>query len=46
MALLLKFCLSQDHMALEISKRYFYSFHPMSAKLYEDIGYQWGIQAN
>ncbi len=33
-------------MGLEISKRYsYYSFHPMSAKLYEDIGYYGGIQA-
>ncbi len=33
-------------MGLEISKRYFsYSFHPMSAKLYEDIGDHGGIQA-
>ena len=33
-------------MGLKISKRYFsYSFHPMSVKLYEDIGYHGGIQA-
>ncbi len=33
-------------MALEISKRYsYYSFHPMSVNLYEDIGYHGGIQA-
>ena len=32
-------------MGLEISKRYSYSFHPMSAKVYEDIGYHAGIQA-
>ena len=32
-------------MGLEMSKRYSYSFHPMSAKLYEDIGYHGGIQA-
>ena len=32
-------------MWLEISKRYSsYSFHPMSAKRYEDIGYYGGIQ--
>ncbi len=31
---------------VEISKRYSsYSFHPVSAKLYEDIGYHGGIQA-
>ena len=36
----------QDHMGLEISKRYYsYSFHPMSAKLYEDVDYHGGIQA-
>ncbi len=39
----LKSFLTQD---LEISKLYpSYSFHPMSAKLYEDIGYHGGIQA-
>ncbi len=33
-------------MGLEISKRYpSYSFHPMSVKLYENIGYYGGIQA-
>ncbi len=33
-------------MGLEISKRFsFHSFHPMSVKLYEDIGYYGGIQA-
>ena len=33
-------------MGLEMSKRYFsYSFHLMSAKLYEDIGYHGGIEA-
>ncbi len=32
-------------MGLVISKRYSSSFHPMSAKLYEDIGYHGGIQA-
>ncbi len=37
--------LTQDHMGLEISKCYSYSFHPMSIKLHEDIGYHWGIQA-
>ena len=40
----LKFLLTQDHMELEISKRYSYSFHPMSIKLHEDIGYHGGIQ--
>ena len=39
------FLLTQDHMALEFSKRYSsYSFHPMSVKRYEDIGYYGGIQ--
>ncbi len=34
------FLLAQDHMGLEISKDYSsYSFHPMSAKLYEYIAY-------
>ena len=32
-------------MGLEIQKRYSYSFHPMSAKRYEGIGYHQGIQA-
>ncbi len=32
-------------MGLEISKRYSYSFHPMSVKLHEDIGYHGGIEA-
>ena len=33
-------------MGLEISKRFSsYSFHLMSAKLYEDISYHGGIQA-
>ncbi len=33
-------------LGLEISKRYSsYSFHPISAKIYEDIGYHGGIQA-
>ena len=36
----------QDYMGLEISKRYSsHSFHPIQAKLYEDIGYHGGIQA-
>ena len=40
------FFLAQDHMGLEISKRYSsYSFHSISAKPYEDIGYHSGIQA-
>ena len=34
-------------MGLEISKRYStYNFHLISAKLYDDIGYHDGIQAN
>ncbi len=41
----LKFFLTQDHMALEISKYYTYSFHWISAKLYEDFGDCAGIQA-
>ncbi len=32
-------------MGLEISKRYSYSFHLMSVKLCENIGYHGGIQA-
>ncbi len=32
-------------MWLAISKRYSYSFHPMSIKLHEDIEYHGGIQA-
>ncbi len=41
----LKFLLTQDHMGLGISKRYSsYSFHPMSLKPYEDIGYHGRIQ--
>ncbi len=33
-------------MGLEISKRFYsYSFHLMSVKLYEDVGYRGGIQA-
>ncbi len=41
----LKFLLTPDHIGLEISKHYSsYSFHLMSAKLYEDIiGYHGGI---
>ncbi len=31
-------------MGLEISKRYSYSFHLMSVKLYVGIGYNGGIQ--
>ncbi len=34
----MNFFLTQDRMGLEIWKRYSYSFHPMSAKLYKDIG--------
>ncbi len=42
----MKCLLTQDHMGPDISKRYSsYSFHPMSAKLYEDIGCHSGIQA-
>ncbi len=42
----LKFLLTQDHMGLEISKRYSsYSFYPISSKLYEAIGYHDRIQA-
>ena len=33
----LKFLLTQDHMVLKITKRYAYSFHLMSPKLYKDI---------
>ncbi len=33
-----------DHMGLEISKCYSYSFHPMEIQLYEDIAYHGGIQ--
>ncbi len=32
-------------MGPKISKCYFYSFHPMSAKFYEDVAYHPGIQA-
>ncbi len=39
-------CGTQDHIVLEISKRYSpYGFHPISAKFYEDICYHGGIQA-
>ena len=41
----LKYLLTQDHMGLQISKRYSYRFHPMSVKRYEDIGYHGGIKA-
>ncbi len=35
--------ISQNHMGLEISKRYsFYIFHQISPKVYEDIGYHGG----
>ena len=41
----LKFLWTQDHMGLEISKHYsYYSFHLMSDKLYQDIGYHGGTQ--
>ena len=35
----MNFFLTQDHMGPEISKHLSYSFHPMSTKLCEDIGY-------
>ncbi len=42
----MKFFLTQGHMGLEISKSYSsHSFHLMSAKLYEDLGYHARIQA-
>ncbi len=42
----LKFLSAQDHIGLEISKRYSsYRFHLMSTKLYEDIAYHKGMQA-
>ena len=42
----LKFLLTQDHMELEISKRYFsHSFHRTPSKLYENIAYHRGMQA-
>ncbi len=42
----LKFFLTQDHMGLEMSKRYCSSsFLQTSAKLYEDIGYHGAIEA-
>ncbi len=40
----MKLLLTWDHMDLEISKRYSYSFHSISAKVY-DINYRGGIQA-
>ncbi len=46
----MKFLLTQDHIGLEVSKPYsvfiwsHYSFHLISAKRYEDIGYYGGIQ--
>ncbi len=40
----MKFLLTQNHMGLEISKRYAsYSFHPIWAKLYDKYGNHWGI---
>ncbi len=40
----LKFWLTQNHMGLEISKRYSsYSFHPIIAKLYDEYGSHRGI---
>ncbi len=33
-------------MVLENSKHYSYTIHPVSAKVYENIGYYDGIQAN
>ena len=42
----LKFFLTQDHMELEVSKRYFStSFNQMWSKLYQDVAYHGGIQA-
>ncbi len=41
----LEFLLTQDHVWLEISKGCSYSFHPISVKHYEDIGYHGGTQA-
>ncbi len=42
----LKFFSTQDHMGLQLSKRFSsYSFHLMSAKLYEDISCHGGIRA-
>ncbi len=41
----LKFLLTQDHVELEISKRYSNSFRPMSVILYEGIAYHRGMQA-
>ncbi len=35
----------QDDMGQYFQKCYSYNFHPMSAKLYEDIGYDGGIRA-
>ena len=40
----LTFLVTQEHMGLEISKRYSYNFHPIPAKFYEDIGYHGGTQ--
>ncbi len=39
------FFLTKDPMVLEISKYYFYSFHPISGKRYEDIVYHGRILA-
>ncbi len=41
----LKCFLTRDHMGLEISKRYSYSFQPTLAKPHEDIAYHRGIRA-
>ena len=41
----LKFFKAQEHMGLGISKRYSYSFHLISATLYEDIEYHSRIRA-
>ncbi len=43
---LISFFLTQDHMVLEISKYFFYSFHPISSKHYEDIVYHGRILAS
>ncbi len=38
------FLLTQGHKGLEISKRYSYSFHPMTAKFHEDVVYHGGLR--
>ncbi len=39
----MKFFLIQNHMGLEITKRYSYSIHPIWAKLYNKYGSHRGI---